>query len=99
MASGCYIKAFVFLWNLVSTASLGIASHVIVTIEASDDAHGVFEFSAGSLSVNGTEPEDGNGTVQLQVSKSEFTVLMLHLNLLSLEFLFPLLLFKSEPAI
>lgn len=57
----------------VSTASLGIASHIIVTIEASDDAHGVFEFSAESLSVNGSEPEDGGGTVTLEVKKFEFT--------------------------
>lgn len=53
-----------------------------MTIEASDDAHGVFEFSAESLSVNGTEPEDGHGTVTLKVSNST-----LHLTLLSLELL------------
>lgn len=60
-------------WNLVSTASLGIASHIIVTIEASDDAHGMFEFRAESLSVNGTEPEDGGGTVTLKVSNNGTT--------------------------
>ncbi|KAJ6669788.1 hypothetical protein lerEdw1_000337 [Lerista edwardsae] len=56
-----------FLPTVHQHASLGIASHIIVTIEASDDAHGVFEFSAESISVNGSEPVDGNGTVQLQV--------------------------------
>lgn len=56
-------------WNLHLTASLGIASHILVTIEASDDAHGVFEFSAESLLVNGTEPEDGDSNVVLQVRK------------------------------
>lgn len=55
--------------ELILTASLGIASHIIVTIEASDDAHGVFEFSAESLSVNGTEPEDGDSNIVLQVRK------------------------------
>lgn len=40
-----------------------------MTIEASDDAHGVFEFSAESLLVNGTEPEDGDSNVVLQVRK------------------------------
>lgn len=56
-------------WNLHLTASLGIASHIFVTIEASDDAHGVFEFSTESLSVNGTEPEDGDSNIVLQVRK------------------------------
>ncbi|NXO18386.1 GPR98 protein, partial [Oriolus oriolus] len=51
-------------------ASLGIASHIVVTIEASDDAHGVFEFSAESLLVNGTEPEDGDSNVVLQVVRT-----------------------------
>ncbi|NXX79900.1 GPR98 protein, partial [Urocolius indicus] len=51
-------------------ASLGIASHILVTIEASDDAHGVFEFSTESLSVNGTEPEDGNSNIVLQVVRT-----------------------------
>ncbi|XP_035385851.1 adhesion G-protein coupled receptor V1 [Electrophorus electricus] len=48
-------------------ANLGIASHITVTIAASDDAHGVFQFSTESLSVNGTEPEEGRNTVLLQV--------------------------------
>lgn len=39
-----------------------------MTIAASDDAHGVFQFSPESLSVNGTEPEDGRSSVVLQVS-------------------------------
>ncbi|XP_019373727.1 PREDICTED: G-protein coupled receptor 98 [Gavialis gangeticus] len=56
-----------FLPAVHQHASLGIASHIIVTIEASDDAHGVFEFSTESLFVNGTEPEDGESTVVLQV--------------------------------
>lgn len=49
-------------------ASLGVASRITVTIAASDDAHGVFQFSPESLSVNGTEPEDGRSSVILQVS-------------------------------
>ncbi|XP_075449203.1 adhesion G-protein coupled receptor V1 isoform X3 [Ascaphus truei] len=48
-------------------ASLGIASHIIVIIEDSDDAHGLFEFSPESLYVNTTEPEFGYNTVTLQV--------------------------------
>ncbi|NWT12625.1 GPR98 protein, partial [Vireo altiloquus] len=59
-----------FLSNVPQHASLGIASHILVTIEASDDAHGVFEFSAESLLVNGTEPEDGDSNVVLQVVRS-----------------------------
>ncbi|NXI47503.1 GPR98 protein, partial [Galbula dea] len=51
-------------------ASLGVASHILVTIEASDDAHGVFEFSTESLSVNGTEPEDEDSNVVLQVVRT-----------------------------
>lgn len=49
-------------------ASLGVASRILVTIAASDDAHGVFEFSPESLYVNGTEPEDGHPFVVLKVS-------------------------------
>ncbi|XP_060091685.1 adhesion G-protein coupled receptor V1 isoform X3 [Heteronotia binoei] len=59
-----------FLPAVHQHASLGIASHIIVTIEASDDAHGMFEFSAESLSVNGTEPEDGDGTITLKVIRN-----------------------------
>ncbi|XP_068782490.1 adhesion G-protein coupled receptor V1 [Struthio camelus] len=59
-----------FLPTVHQHASLGIASHIIVTIEASDDAHGVFEFSMESLSVNGTEPEDGDSIIVLQVVRS-----------------------------
>ncbi|KAM9743556.1 adhesion G-protein coupled receptor V1 isoform 2-T3 [Menidia menidia] len=51
-------------------ATLGIASRITVTIAASDDAHGVFQFSPQSLFVNGTEPEDGHNTVVLQVDRS-----------------------------
>ncbi|KAK5871603.1 hypothetical protein PBY51_004474 [Eleginops maclovinus] len=51
-------------------ANLGAASHITVTIAASDDAHGVFQFSPDSLSVNGTEPEDGRSSVVLQVDRS-----------------------------
>uniref|UniRef100_A0A4W6G945 Adhesion G-protein coupled receptor V1 n=1 Tax=Lates calcarifer TaxID=8187 RepID=A0A4W6G945_LATCA len=51
-------------------ASLGAASRITVTIAASDDAHGVFQFSPESLSVNGTEPEDGRSSVVLQVDRS-----------------------------
>ncbi|KAK9522609.1 hypothetical protein VZT92_019059 [Zoarces viviparus] len=51
-------------------ASLGAASRITVTIAASDDAHGVFQFSPESLSVNGTEPEDGRSSVVLQVDRA-----------------------------
>uniref|UniRef100_A0A3B4G959 Adhesion G-protein coupled receptor V1 n=1 Tax=Pundamilia nyererei TaxID=303518 RepID=A0A3B4G959_9CICH len=51
-------------------ASLGVASRIAVTIAASDDAHGVFQFSPESLSVNGTEPEDGHSSVLLKVDRS-----------------------------
>ncbi|XP_075895105.1 adhesion G-protein coupled receptor V1 isoform X2 [Nelusetta ayraudi] len=51
-------------------ASLGVASRITVTIAASDDAHGVFQFSADSVSVSGTEPEDGRSSVALQVDRS-----------------------------
>ncbi|KAI2664431.1 Adhesion G-protein coupled receptor V1 [Labeo rohita] len=47
-------------------ANLGAAARIIVTIAASDEAHGVFQFSADSLTVNGTEPEEGRSTVVLQ---------------------------------
>ncbi|XP_074850311.1 adhesion G-protein coupled receptor V1 [Carettochelys insculpta] len=60
-----------FLPAVHQHASLGIASHIIVTIDASDDAHGVFEFSAESLSVNGTEPEDGDSVIVLQVVRNQ----------------------------
>uniref|UniRef100_A0AAV2MS74 Staphylococcus aureus surface protein A n=1 Tax=Knipowitschia caucasica TaxID=637954 RepID=A0AAV2MS74_KNICA len=51
-------------------ASLGVASRLTVTIAASDNAHGVFDFSPNSLYVIGTEPEDGQNTVFLQVDRS-----------------------------
>uniref|UniRef100_A0ABM5FTD0 Adhesion G-protein coupled receptor V1 isoform X1 n=1 Tax=Pogona vitticeps TaxID=103695 RepID=A0ABM5FTD0_9SAUR len=60
-----------FLPAVHQHASLGIASHIIVTIEASDDAHGVFEFSAESFAVSGTEPEDRSGTVTLKVLRNQ----------------------------
>ncbi|XP_028269622.1 adhesion G-protein coupled receptor V1 [Parambassis ranga] len=50
--------------------NLGVGSRITVTIAASDDAHGVFQFSPKSLSVNGTEPEDGRSSVVLQVDRS-----------------------------
>lgn len=53
--------------TIFCAASLGVASHITVTIAASDDAHGVFQFSADSVSVSGTEPEDGRSSVVLQV--------------------------------
>ncbi|MBN3308256.1 GPR98 protein, partial [Amia calva] len=59
-----------FLPSLHQCASLGIASNVTVTIAASDDAHGVFQFSSDSLSVNGTEPEEGRSSVLLQVVRN-----------------------------
>ncbi|XP_029685938.1 LOW QUALITY PROTEIN: adhesion G-protein coupled receptor V1 [Takifugu rubripes] len=51
-------------------ASLGLASRITVTIAASDDAHGVFQFGPESLSVAGTEPEDGHSSVVLQVERT-----------------------------
>lgn len=45
-----------------------MASRITVTIAASDDAHGVFQFSPESLFINGTEPEDGRSSVMLEVS-------------------------------
>ncbi|XP_062873808.1 adhesion G-protein coupled receptor V1 [Trichomycterus rosablanca] len=51
-------------------ANLGLASHITVTIAASDEAHGIFQFSPESLSVNGTEPEEGRSTVVLQVVRN-----------------------------
>uniref|UniRef100_A0A8C2V3T1 Adhesion G-protein coupled receptor V1 n=1 Tax=Chinchilla lanigera TaxID=34839 RepID=A0A8C2V3T1_CHILA len=59
-----------FLPTIHRRASLGVASHILVTIAASDHAHGVFEFSPESLFVNGTEPEDGRSTVLLSVIRS-----------------------------
>ncbi|XP_035296369.1 adhesion G-protein coupled receptor V1 isoform X3 [Cricetulus griseus] len=52
-------------------ASLGVASQILVTIAASDHAHGVFEFSPESLFVSGTEPEDGDSTVVLNVTRTQ----------------------------
>uniref|UniRef100_A0A287D5V5 Adhesion G-protein coupled receptor V1 n=1 Tax=Ictidomys tridecemlineatus TaxID=43179 RepID=A0A287D5V5_ICTTR len=57
-----------FIPTIHKRASLGVASQILVTIAASDHAHGVFEFSPESLFVNGTEPEDGHSTVMLNVS-------------------------------
>lgn len=54
--------------ELIHAASLGVASQILVTIAASDHAHGIFEFSPESLFVSGTEPEDGYSTVTLNVS-------------------------------
>lgn len=48
-------------------ANLGLASHITVIISASDEAHGVFQFSNDSISVNGTEPDEGRSNVMLQV--------------------------------
>ncbi|KAF3695921.1 Monogenic audiogenic seizure susceptibility protein 1 -like protein [Channa argus] len=58
------------LYNADGGATLGVASHATVTIAASDDANGVFQFNSKSLSVNGTEPEDERSTVVLQVDRS-----------------------------
>lgn len=57
-----------YLLELTHAASLGVASQILVTIAASDHAHGIFEFSPESLFVSGTEPEDGYSTVTLNVS-------------------------------
>ncbi|XP_061116243.1 adhesion G-protein coupled receptor V1 [Conger conger] len=64
------IDAEFFLPSFHQHANLGIASHITVTIGASDDAHGVFQFSRDSLTVAGTEPEEGRSTVTLQVERS-----------------------------
>ncbi|XP_053330924.1 adhesion G-protein coupled receptor V1 [Spea bombifrons] len=56
-----------FLPAVLQRASLGIASHITVIIEDSDDAHGIFEFSTESLYVTATEPEHGYSTVTFQV--------------------------------
>uniref|UniRef100_A0A8C3XBP1 Adhesion G-protein coupled receptor V1 n=1 Tax=Catagonus wagneri TaxID=51154 RepID=A0A8C3XBP1_9CETA len=59
-----------FLPTTHKRASLGVASQILVTISASDHAHGVFEFSPESFFVSGTEPEDGYSTVILNVIRS-----------------------------
>ncbi|XP_019589799.2 adhesion G-protein coupled receptor V1 [Rhinolophus sinicus] len=59
-----------FLPTIHKRASLGVASQILVTIAASDHAHGVFEFSPESLVVSGTEPEDGYSTVILNIMRS-----------------------------
>ncbi|XP_058512174.1 adhesion G-protein coupled receptor V1 [Ochotona princeps] len=59
-----------FLPTIRKLASLGVASQILVTIAASDHAHGVFEFSSESLFISGTEPEDGHSTVTLNVMRS-----------------------------
>nr|AAL06014.1 MASS1.3 [Mus musculus] len=59
-----------FLPPVLPHASLGVASQILVTIAASDHAHGVFEFSPESLFVSGTEPEDGYSTVVLNVTRT-----------------------------
>ncbi|KAL2779432.1 adhesion G-protein coupled receptor V1 precursor [Daubentonia madagascariensis] len=58
-----------FLPTIHRHASLGVASQILVTIAASDHAHGVFEFSPESLFVSGTEPEDGYSTVIFNVMR------------------------------
>ncbi|XP_021064109.1 adhesion G-protein coupled receptor V1 [Mus pahari] len=60
-----------FLPPVLLHASLGVASQILVTIAASDHAHGVFEFSPESLFVSGTEPEDGYSTVVLNVTRTQ----------------------------
>lgn len=68
-------KSNIVICGTLHAASLGVASRITVTIAASDDAHGVFQFSPNSLSVNGTEPEDGRSSVVLQVSKIQSKIL------------------------
>lgn len=63
----CTVRLLVDNEPRLCAASLGLASRITVTIAASDDAHGVFQFGPGSLSVEGTEPEDGRSAVVLQV--------------------------------
>ncbi|XP_069912554.1 adhesion G-protein coupled receptor V1 [Oryctolagus cuniculus] len=59
-----------FLPTIRKRASLGVASQILVTIAASDHAHGVFEFSPESLFVSGTELEDGHSTVTFNVVRT-----------------------------
>ncbi|XP_075398780.1 adhesion G-protein coupled receptor V1 [Tenrec ecaudatus] len=59
-----------FLPTIHKRACLGVASHILVTVAASDHAHGVFDFSPQSLFVSGTEPEDGHSTAILNVMRS-----------------------------
>nr|XP_021553254.1 G-protein coupled receptor 98 [Neomonachus schauinslandi] len=59
-----------FLPTIHKHASLGVASQILVTIAASDHAHGIFEFSPESLFVSGTEPEDGYSIVPLNIMRS-----------------------------
>ncbi|XP_027630761.1 adhesion G-protein coupled receptor V1 [Tupaia chinensis] len=63
-----------FLPTIHKHASLGVASQILVTIAASDHAHGIFEFSPESLFVRGTEPEEGDSTVVLNVRRSHGTL-------------------------
>ncbi|KAG8524634.1 Adhesion G-protein coupled receptor V1 [Galemys pyrenaicus] len=58
-----------FLPTIHKHASLGVASQILVTIAASDHAHGVFEFSPESLFVSGTEPGDGYNTAILNIMR------------------------------
>ncbi|CAH6787485.1 Adgrv1 [Phodopus roborovskii] len=70
-----------FFFSSVHThASLGVASQILVTIAASDHAHGVFEFSPESLFVSGTEPEDGDSTVILNVTRTQGALSYVTLN-------------------
>ncbi|XP_058430567.1 adhesion G-protein coupled receptor V1 isoform X1 [Marmota monax] len=69
-----------FLPTIHKRASLGVASQILVTIAASDHAHGVFGFSPESLFVNGTEPEDGYSTVMLNVVRSHGTLSLVTLH-------------------
>lgn len=64
--------------GVLCAAALGLASRITVTIAASDDAHGVFQFSPKSLSVKGTEPEDGHSSVVLQVGEMRFEYWEVH---------------------
>ncbi|KAM8777301.1 adhesion G-protein coupled receptor V1 [Rhynchonycteris naso] len=59
-----------FLPAIHKYASLGVASQILVTVAASDNAHGIFEFSPESLFVSGTEPEDGYSTVIFNIMRS-----------------------------
>lgn len=76
----CFLSLILYhdLYNnnipFCSEANLGAAARIIVTIAASDEAHGIFQFSADSLTVNGTEPEEGRSTVVLQVCPSSFKI-------------------------
>ncbi|XP_054544211.1 adhesion G-protein coupled receptor V1 isoform X2 [Talpa occidentalis] len=63
-----------FLPTIHKHASLGVASQILVTVAASDHAHGIFEFSPESLFVSGSELGDRYNTVTLNIMRSHGTL-------------------------